>query len=197
MNARATSASRTRSVVLAGTAGGVGTTTVAALLFAEFGAVEQPRLLDRSDGELGRRLTGGDEVEKVSAELTLHDLGPHAGGTALDRLDDPHALLLVVPGATPTGIAEADAVLAAVRERFGPSGLVRVLVVAVGVFGRVSVSREIEALRVAYGRRSVVIIPRDPVLAGGGRIPANRLAAETRRARGRLAHVVRERLRTT
>lgn len=197
MNARATPAPRARTVVLAGTSGGAGTTTVAALLFAEFSTVEQPRLLDRSDGELGRRLTGGDEVDEVSAELTLHDLGPHAGGTGLDRLDDPHAMLLVVTGATPKGIAEADAVLAAVRQRHGPAGLVRSLVVAVGVFGRVSVAREVEALRVSYGRRSVLLIPRDPVLAGGGRIPANRLSAETRRAQARLAHIVRERLRTT
>lgn len=186
-----------RTVVLAGTAGGVGTTTVAALLFSAFSTVEGPRLLDHSGGELGQRLTGGDDVLALSEVLTLHDAGPHAAGRALERLEDPRTILVAVTASTPRGIQAADAVLGAVRERFDQRGVVSTIVVPVGVFGRARVPREIEALQQAYGRRRVVSFPRDPVLAGGGRIPANRLSAETRRAQQRLAHAVRERLRTS
>jgi MinD-like ATPase involved in chromosome partitioning or flagellar assembly len=193
MNAPATPASRV--IALSGTAGGVGTTTVAALLFSAFGQ-QGPRLLDRSGGELGRRLTGGDDVPELSDEVTLHDLGPHASGRALDRLDDRRNLLIVVTAATPRGIVDAESVLGVVRERFGQAGLVRTIVTPVGVFGRARVSREVGLIQEQFGRRGVVTFPRDPVLAGGGRIPANRLSVETRRAQSRLLQAVRERLRT-
>lgn len=197
MSARPGSGPQSRTIVLAGTAGGVGTTTVAALLFSAFSTLEAPRLLDHSGGELGRRLTGGDDVLELSPDLTLHDAGAHAGGRALDRLEDPRDMLIAVTAATARGMQAADALLAQVRERYGQRGVVSTVVVPVAVFGRARISRELTALQEAYGRRRVIAFPRDPVLAGGGRIPANRLSAETRRAQQRLAHAVRERLRTT
>ncbi|WP_143048740.1 hypothetical protein [Frigoribacterium sp. MCBA15_019] len=91
-----------------------------------------PRLVDHSGGDLGSRLTGGDDAPRVDHELTLHDLGAHADGALIDLLDDA------------------------------------------SVFG--------------------VVVPRDPALAAGGRVPLNRLTRESRRAQGELVSYLRERL---
>ncbi|KPG85583.1 hypothetical protein [Frigoribacterium sp. RIT-PI-h] len=40
----------------------------------------------------------------------------------------------------------------------------------------------------------VVVVPRDPALAAGGRVPLNRLTRESRRAQGELVSYLRERL---
>lgn len=181
-------------VVVAGTAGGVGTTTVAALLFAAFGTIEGPRLSDHSGGELGGRLPGGDDVLALSPEVALHDAGPHAFSAGLDRLAAPRDILLVVTPATPHGLAEAERALGEVRDRYGAAGLSRTVAVPVGVFGRHRLSRQIESLLESFGRRAVTTVPRDRALAAGGRIPANRLAAETRRAQRDLLANVRHRV---
>ena len=78
---------RTTMVQVAGTAGGVGTTTVAALLFAALSqdVLGAPQVYDHSAGELGLRLPEGDEVRLVNPSLGLHDCGAHAAaavGTA-------------------------------------------------------------------------------------------------------------------
>ncbi|WP_396599631.1 hypothetical protein [Frigoribacterium sp. R86507] len=39
-----------------------------------------------------------------------------------------------------------------------------------------------------------VVVPRDPALAAGGRVPLNRLTRESRRAQGELVSYLRERL---
>ena len=191
MNAAAAPPQR---VVIAGVAGGVGTTTVAALLFASFGTLEAPQLLDHSGGELGLRLTGGDDVLTVMPALALHDLGPHALTRGIDALEDPRAMLLAVTGGTPGGLAVGGQLLAEVKERFALPGLSRCVVVPVGVFGNRRILTPIDDLMRTYGRRSVMPLPRDPALTGGGRIPVNRLSAETRRAQARLFDLVTDRL---
>lgn len=181
-------------IVLAGVGGGVGTTTVAALLFSEFGADRAPSLVDHSAGDLGARLTGGDDVVGVDPALALHDLGPHANGELLDLVENPDVFGIIVIPTTAAGFAHARRCLGVVRERYGAGGLRRMLVVAVGVFGRHPTSRSSEALQNEFGRRSIVVVPRDAALAAGGRVPLNRVSAETRRAQKQLATYVRERM---
>ncbi|MET0590290.1 MAG: hypothetical protein ABWZ77_03855 [Naasia sp.] len=182
---------RQRVVLVAGTSGGVGATTVTALLFSSLGA---PELRDHTGGDLGARLTGGDDVPQVDSALVLHDLGPHARGPLLDRLEEPGTFGVVVAPTTPAGFAAAEKVLADVRDRHGAAGLRRVLVALVGVFGSHPTSRPTEALENGFGRRSVVVIPRDAALAAGGRVPLNRLSRDSRRAQRTLSRYLEERL---
>jgi len=185
----------TADVLVAGTAGGVGTTTVTALLFDAFrrDSAGAARLFDHSAGELGLRLPEGDDVPVLNSGLALHDLGAHAG-PAVSRLDVPRALLILVAPATPLGCVAADQVLEQVVERHGGSQLRRVLVAAVGVFGRHRIAPSLDALRSRVGARSVVLLPQDRSLAAGGRIPTIRLTTHTEQAQRQLTAILRERL---
>lgn len=184
-------------VVVAGAAGGVGVTTVTALLFtAMSGSGTTPQLFDRSGGELGLRLTAGDEAREVDQTVTLHDFGPNAFDAALDELERPDTIVLLVTAATPAGLSLAERFLSAVRERYAAGGVRRVLIAAVGVFGKHRVGGLVEKLHEAFGHRTIVVIPRDVALAVGGRIPQNRLSADTRRAQTELATLLKNRLAT-
>ena len=98
---------RTTTVHVAGTAGGVGTTTVTALLFAALSqdVLGAPQLHDHAAGELGLRLPEGDDVRLVHPGLVLHDSGAHAAA-AVERLADPHAVLVLVTAATPADVLQ-------------------------------------------------------------------------------------------
>lgn len=184
-------------VLVAGTAGGVGVTTVTALLFAalqnEPGGA--PQLLDHSAGVLGLRLPEGDDVRALNAGLALHDVGPHAAGS-IERLTEPQTLLIMVAPATPLGCAAADRLVGTVVERHGARALRRVLITAVGVFGRHRIAGSLRDLGRRVGTRSVILLPQDLSLAAGGRIPTVRLATHSIRAQRHLTSVVRERLRS-
>jgi hypothetical protein len=188
---------RTTTVHVAGTAGGVGTTTVAALLFAALSSdvLGAPQLHDHAAGELGLRLPEGDDVRLVHPGLALHDSGAHAA-RAVEWLADPHAVLVLVTAATPAGCAAADRVLDEIVTAHGVSQLRRVLVAVVGVFGRHRIGPQLRALGDRVGTRSVILLPQDLSLAAGGRIPLVRLATYTVRAHRQLAAVLREQLRS-
>jgi hypothetical protein len=188
---------RTTLVQVAGTAGGVGTTTVAALLFAALSqdVLGAPELYDHSAGELGLRLPEGDEVRLVNPSLGLHDCGAHAAA-AVERLADPHTVLVLVTAATPGGCIAADRVLDEAVARRSSGDLRRVLVTAVGVFGRHRIGAQLRALGDRVGARSAILLPQDLSLAAGGRIPLVRLTTQTVRAQRQLASVLRERLRS-
>jgi hypothetical protein len=188
---------RTTMVEVAGTAGGVGTTTVAALLFAACSqdVLAAPQLYDHAAGELGLRLPEGDDVRLVNPGLRLHDCGAQAGA-AVERLSDPQTVLVLVTAATPAGCAAAERVLDEVVGRHGAPQLRRVLVAAVGVFGRHRIGAQLRALGDRVGTRSVILLPQDLSLAAGGRIPLVRLTTHTVRAQRQLASVLRERLRS-
>jgi hypothetical protein len=188
---------RTTTVHVAGTAGGVGTTTVAALLFAALSqdVLGAPQLYDHAAGELGLRLPEGDDVRLVHPRLALHDSGAHAAA-AVERLADPHAVLVLVTAATPAGCAAADRVLDEIVSAHGVSQLRRVLVAVVGVFGRHRISPQLRGLGDRVGTRSVILLPQDLSLAAGGRIPLVRLSTYTGHAQRQLASVLRERLRS-
>lgn len=174
--ASAATARSTVQVLVGGTAGGVGTTTIAALLFSSLSHRRDvgPRLLDHTAGTLGRRLPEGDEVTRVDEDLLLHDLGPHALVGAA-RLAEPTTMLTAVTAATPNGCALAGELLAGIDERYGRSGLARTTVALVGVFGRHRLP-EVAALTATPYVRGVVVFPPDPALAAGGRIPLARLS---------------------
>jgi len=188
---------RTAVVPVAGTAGGVGTTTVVALIFAALSqdVLGAPQLYDHAAGELGLRLPEGDEVRLVNPSLGLHDCGAHAAA-AVERLADPQTVLVLVTPATPGGCAAADRVLDEIVFRHGAHQLRRVLVAAVGVFGRHRISAQLRALGDRVGTRSVILLPQDLSLAAGGRIPLVRLTTQTVRGQRQLASVLRERLRS-
>ena len=97
MISMAPTARRTTMVQVAGTAGGVGATTVAALIFAALSqdVLGAPQLYDHAAGELGLRLPEGDDVRLVNPGLGLHDCGAHAAA-AVGRLADPHTVLVLV-----------------------------------------------------------------------------------------------------
>jgi hypothetical protein len=188
---------RTGVVQVAGTAGGVGTTTVVALIFAALSqdVLGAPQLYDHAAGELGLRLPEGDEVRLVNPGLGLHDCGAHAAA-AVERLADPQTVLVLVTAATPGGCAAADRVLDEIVSRHGAHQLRRVLVAAVGVFGRHRIGAQLGALGDRVGTRSVILLPQDLSLAAGGRIPLVRLTTQPVRGQRQLASVLRERLRS-
>jgi hypothetical protein len=190
-------AGRTTMVQVAGTAGGVGTTTVAALIFAALSqdVLGAPQLYDHAAGELGLRLAEGDDVRLVNPGLGLHDCGAQAAA-AVERLADPQTVLVLVTAATPVGCKAADRVLDSVASLHGAGQLRRVLVTAVGVFGRHRIGAELRGLGDRVGTRSVILLPQDLSLAAGGRIPLIRLATHTVRGQRQLASVLRERLRS-
>jgi hypothetical protein len=188
---------RRTTVQVAGTSGGVGTTTVAALLFAALSqdVLGAPQLHDHSAGELGLRLPEGDEVRLVNPSLGLHDCGAHAAAAA-ERLADPLAMLVLVTAATNGGCLAAEQVLDEVGSKHGVRQLRRVLVAVVGVFGRHRVGAQLRSLGDRVGSRSVILLPQDLSLAAGGRIPLVRLTTQTVRAQRQLASVLRDRLRS-
>lgn len=186
----------TQRIVVAGVGGGVGTTTVAALLFAELSTMRAPVLIDHSGGDLGARLTEGDDDLELDESLSIHDLGPHARGELLELLATTDVFGIVVVSTTAAGFALARECLASVRERYGEGGLNRVLVVAVGVFGRHSTAKASASLQHEFGPRRIVVIPRDAALAAGGRVPLNRVSSESRRAQKELNTFLRQRMRS-
>ena len=187
----------TTAVQVAGTAGGVGTTTVAALLFAALSqdVLGAPQLYDHAAGELGLRLPEGDDVRQLNPGLGLSDCGAHAAA-AVRRLGAPNTVLVLVTAATPSGCAAAERVLDGIVSLHGVTQLRRVLIAAVGVFGRHRVSAQLRAIGERVGTRSVILVPQDSSLAAGGRSPLIRLSTHTVRAQQQLASVLRERLRS-
>ena len=140
-------------IVVAGTAGGVGTTTVAALLFEA----------------LRRASTTGAPVPMRCA----------AGSTPSPPPVD--VLVLVVP-ATRGGLDDADTVLATADRRFGTTAVTRTLVVVNTPFDADVPRSALDDLRARHGHSSVLRLPGDVALAVGGRVPTARLSAGTRRA---------------
>ncbi|GAA2752843.1 hypothetical protein [Amnibacterium kyonggiense] len=176
-------------VVVAGTGGGVGVTTVAALLFEGMRSrpLGAPQLLDHAGGDVGTRLPSGDEVARIDPLVRLQDAGRHAARIALDVLARPHDLLVIVAPRTPLGLADARALLTEVDGSTGLQGRRRTVLALDAPFGPVRDADELESLRSDFERRSVHAIPTDPALAVGGRIAMPRLARPTRRAAHDLA----------
>lgn len=167
-------------IVVSGTAGGVGTTTITALIYDLLGSMPggAPTLADHSSGQLGIRLPHGDSAPRID-NIGVHDLGPHADGEGLDLVESVTTLAVIVTANTPLGLAGAERTLATIGARYGAAGLARVTVVAVGVFGPARTRRLIARLHTARGRGSLIVVPADPALAGSGPIPLHQLNRRT------------------
>ncbi|CAN5550577.1 hypothetical protein BH10ACT7_BH10ACT7_06060 [soil metagenome] len=183
-------------VVVAGTAGGVGTTTITSLLFSSLARHSRgaPQLLDHSGGDLGLRLPEGDDVTVVDPSWEIRDLGQHALDAGVELLADPEVLLVIVAPATLAGVTVAERALGDIKDRFGASGVRQSIVTLVGVFGRHSLRPATERLQNTYGRGLLVVFPQDTSLAAGGRVPLSRLSADTARAQSKLVTLVLDRM---
>ena len=157
---------RTTTVHVAGTAGGVGTTTVAALLFAALSqdVLGAPQLYDHAAGELGLRLPEGDDVRLVHPGLALRLWSSRCSGRGAARgsarsvgagLRRPRWMLRL------TGC-------------WMRSSLLTVSASCVGFWSQWSgcsagtgLARSCEALGDRVGTRSVILLPQDLSLAAG------------------------------
>lgn len=168
-------------VLVAGTAGGVGTTTVTALLFSAWaGRAGAPRLADHTAGTLGRRLAEGDEVGRLDDRTVLVDVGATAYA-ATAELSDPGVRLVLVTAATSLGCELAEECLQRVRGA-GAGAAARTTLVAVGVHGRARIAARLRTLTAEHpGLRGSLVLDRDSALAAGGRIPRARLGRATQR----------------
>ncbi|MGL4340648.1 MAG: hypothetical protein ACRCSP_09565 [Rhodoglobus sp.] len=170
-------------IVVAGTSGGVGTTTVAAILSQRLGA----RKLDHTGGELDARCGGGSTVGSESHQV--HDLGAHADGLGMHQLSRRGAIAVVVTAATPLGVQLAGNTLRNLAAHADPGhGTILVMVEA---FGRHSIAPAAQALRVQFPT-TVMTLPQDRALAAGGRVPFERLSTATLRRSRELVHRVDE-----
>lgn len=179
---------RPRRILVAGTAGGVGTTTVAALLLGRFARTgHAPVAVDRTAGELLRR--GASRPQAEDRRFRLHDLGRNADA-ALGELKAPGGLGVLVTADTEVGVELA---LAAVHRngsrRGAPAGTAdRVVIVLAEVFGPSRLRQPvISTLRGAPGVRGVVRFRHDDALAAGESINTARLSRGTTNAVGELA----------
>jgi hypothetical protein len=182
-----------RQVLVAGTAGGVGTTTITALLFSDWGGRSgAPRLADHTAGDLGRRLSDGDQVGRLDESAVLVDVGPTAW-SVVDELADRRRRLVIVTAASPLGCDLAAECLERVETTSGADGLARTALAVVGAGGRHRVAGRVRALGASRPELlGLVVVGPDPALAAGGRIPWSRLGRRTREASAQLAGMIAE-----
>ncbi|ROS76320.1 hypothetical protein EDF24_1909 [Curtobacterium sp. PhB130] len=166
---RRAAAARSRTMIVTGAAGGVGTTTVAALLVdaigGRIGAVVQAS--DHATGDLAARIA---TLDQATSRHGVHDIGVHPAAAAALAAPSENAVVVVM-AATPDGI---EAGLEALAAAGSPASQPVAVVVdraprAAGVDDRV--------LRDAGA--SVVVLRRDEHLARPGRVSAQRLAPAT------------------
>lgn len=172
-----------RHVLVAGAAGGVGTTTVAALLaaahVADGGSVTP---VDHSGGTLTARLPAAWS-SAGPADLVVHDRGPHAaaGPAMLPVL--PSAGLLVVASSTRAAAALLPGLLARVAREAEDA---RFQLVLVQVHGRYRP----RGADLATLHPSTTVLPRDDALAADGPIDWTLLSRRTRAAVADLQRVL-------
>lgn len=167
-----------RTLAVVGTAGGVGTTTVAALAFAGLrhhphGA---PMLYARPSARLIDRV-GDDEVPAINGAIAVWDAGVHTPESAAALLEAGGCVIAVAAPATPVGVADAARMLSTFSE-LGEDALSGVAVVLSQVNGPGA-----SATPTAVPSPLLVRIPYDRVLAEPGTIPpATGLGRRTRAA---------------
>ncbi len=171
-------------VVVAGVAGGVGTTTVAALLRQVLGA--RCGLRDHSGGTLHARAGAAPASDDgVVVVVVVHDLGPHALARDSAALEDPGAVVVLVCPSHRAGLASAVRALESLEPR-SPGLRERAMIVPVAVSGPGLPVRELTA------DVPVLALPRSRALAAGGALPpAERDLRATRAAAVVAAEVVR------
>ena len=188
-------------VVVAGVAGGVGTTTVAALLARTLGAT----ITDHSGGSLAARAGVAEDGGSLAAragvaeaagslagrvgvaeagDVVVHDLGPHAGASSGSALEDPDVVVVIVCASHARGLAAARDAVAALSPRTVALEQ-RTILVPVAVSGSRHPAKAPDAIR----------IPRSRALAAGGPLPTPERDLRITRAAGVLAAEVVRRAR--
>lgn len=166
---------RARTVLVSGTAGGTGTTTVAALLTdaigGRLGVVVQAT--DHSGGELAARLP---VLEPATSRVTVHDMGAHVGPAAA-LAATPENCVVVVGRATVDGIADVQTALASIAHGTDPTLLGRSVAVLVD---RAAKPATVDTGPVRdTGVAGMVVLRADRALARPGRIVVADLARAT------------------
>lgn len=157
-----------RSVLVLGTAGGVGATTAAAMIVAGLAGStgRVPSLSDRTGGRLAGRTPAQLASLPREAGIGIYDLGHHVTDGALAELLVSRALLIVTTAASTAAEKRgADRAKDALHLVEGVIGIPRPLIVATQVFGRTTKQ---PAARDAQS--PVHAIPWDRALAAGGQI---------------------------
>lgn len=165
------------SVLVLGTAGGVGATTAAAMIVAGLAGLTglMPSLSDRTGGRLAARTPAHLASLPRETGIGIYDLGHHVTDGALADLLSSRPLLVVATAAsTPAEKRGADRAQGALRLVEGTAGIPRPLIVATQVFGR---TMNVPAARNA--QFPVHAIPWDRALAAGGQIDFESLDPST------------------
>lgn len=169
--------------MVAGTAGGVGTTTVAALVWdalARRGG--HVGASDRTEGSLAARLpTDAGASLSSGALLGVHDLGAHATGPGDVFLVPENSAVLVTP-ASPAGLDSIRRALRRLAELGESRGPTATVVVVTEPFGRPRHESVVRAVTTEHPTVSVVHAPADPALAGSGPLRRAALLPTTLRA---------------
>lgn len=166
---------RARTVLVTGVAGGVGTTTVAALLAhavgGRLGAVVQ--VTDHSGGEVAARLPA---LDAATSRVTVHDAGAHVQPAAV-LAATPENCLVVVGRASADGVEDARAALGALAHQPDPTLLARSVAVLVDRARRPTTIDVRPVLDTGVG--AVLLLRADPALGRPGRIDVDALEPTT------------------
>lgn len=167
-----------KTLAVVGTAGGVGTTTVAALAFAGLRQHPHgsPMLYARPSARLLDRV-GDDEVPALNGDLAIWDAGPHTPESAAALLEAGGCAVAVAAPATPLGVADAATFLSTASE-LGEDALAGIAVVLSQVNGPGPA-----VPTTAIPAPMLLRLPYDARLAAPGPVPATaNLAGRTRTA---------------
>ncbi|WP_200919363.1 hypothetical protein [Curtobacterium sp. Leaf261] len=157
---------RARTVIVVGAAGGVGTTTLAALVADavgfRLGVVVQAS--DHSTGDLAARLP---RLEPATSRVGVHDAGAHARAVG-PLATPPENAVVLVASATTSGVLDAASALTALAGSADVDLLARTVIVLVDR-GRRPAAVDTGPLR-AFGLLGIVSLPRDGALVVPGPI---------------------------
>lgn len=185
-------------VVVAGVAGGVGTTTVAALLSSSLGTpAGAPHPLDHSGGSLAARLDPAVLARSSGELLTVHDLGATLYSNGINALLDRSTVAVLVAAATPAGLRDAAVALARIRSAAGQSAArpVRPVLVAVQLTGARPPHARLAGLASEQrGLAAVGVLPYDRALLSGGPAHFDALTARSKLAISAFTTAVRVQL---
>ncbi len=152
-----------------GTAGGAGTSTLAAVTFAGLRHRPQGAPQVWTDGPYGlAERIGDDEVPAVDRSASIWDAragGPQAVVALLER---PSTFVVLTTPSTPVGIADAQASVAHATERFGDAVRNHICVAHVDVY-RSGLPRRAPDL---HPQVTVVQVPYERLLDAPGPVPA-------------------------
>ncbi|RZU64121.1 hypothetical protein EV379_0415 [Microterricola gilva] len=182
-------------VVVAGVAGGVGTTTVAALLAAALGTpVSAPQLLDHSGGALAARLDPAVLDRTVDERLAVHDLGATLYSAGVNAVLTRDTVVVLVTAATLDGLRAAALALDHVRAVGGPLAPARPLLVAVRQGGAGTTESALKGPAAESGLELAGVLPYDRALLSAQAASARTLSASTRNALAAISAAVRTQL---